>query len=371
MNSKLTLPFQVASQEKLAELGISKIDYLDQSRLHSLPAMRLEQAKKAALAFREKMLTDDQHVVFYRSIDLIRAPYPTKYGLLNANKSLSPFIHILNRLFVIQYKTSAGIKTLLFSPSDIDANVETPFYKRLTTMAGPLSPLVNAFLAPIENRVEDALKLCGIAPEDVDYISYDHLHTQDIRKWLGAEGAKGYFPNAKLLVMKKEWDSTTGLLPQQQEWYCPDGIQGVANDRVILLDGSVKLGQGIALVHTPGHTEGNHSLVAYTDEGLLVSSENGISSDSYSPLESKIPGVREYAKETGMEVILNGNTLENSIDQYISMVMEKTIAGPSKRNPAFYNCVPSSDLTHYWGFPGLRPTFSFGPLSFGEAVTEK
>ena len=47
------------------------------------------------------------------------------------------------------------------------------------------------------------------------------------------------------------------------------------------------------------------------------------------------------------------------------MVVEKTIAGPRKDQPEFCNFVPSSELTHYWAFPGLKPTYSFGELKFG------
>ena len=367
MNSKVHSPFQIAKRNELEKLGLEEIVGLDRARVDCLPRQRLELARSAAQKFRQEMLEDEEEVVFYRSINLIRAPYPTKYGLLNAHKVKSPFMHILNRLFVVQFKVNAQIKTLLFSPSDFEANAETPFFKRLTTKYGALSPLVNSFLAPVENSVEQAIAKCGIAPEDVDYISYDHLHTQDVRKWLGDAKTPGYFPNAKLLVMKQEWDSTTSLLPQQRDWYCPDGIKGIAEDRVILLDHSVRLGKSVALVRTPGHTEGNHSLVANTPDGILVSSENGVSADSYAPEHSLIPGVRDYAIATGMEVILNGNTLENSLDQYISMVVEKTIAGPNKENPDFCNFVPSSELTPYWGFPGLKPTMSFGELSFGTA----
>ncbi len=365
MNSQVRLPFQTASETLLEQAGIRRIADLDAARHHSLPTERLEQARQAALKFRESLLQDGGQVLFYRSVNLIRAPYPTRYGLLNANTVKSPFMHILNRLFVVQYQSPVGIKTLLFSPSDFEANRETPFFKRLALRYGVLSPLVSSFLAPVENTVEQALALCGIRPEEVDFISYDHLHTQDIRRWLGDGEHPGYFPNARLLVMKQEWDSTTALLPQQRDWYCPDGIRGVPEERVILLDSSVHLGRGVALVRSPGHTEGNHSLVAHTPDGLLVTSENGVSADSYAPLHSAIPGVSRYAAATGMEVILNGNTLENSLDQYISMVVEKTIAGPSSRNPLFCNFVPSSELTAYWGFPGLKPTFSFGELQYG------
>jgi hypothetical protein len=355
---------KLTGETLLESLGIKALDAIDKARIHSLPKMRLEQARAAAIELRESLLSDGE-APFYRTLNLIRAPYPTKYGLLNAHKVKSPYMHLLNRLFIVQFKSPDGVKTLLFSPSDFEASLETPYFKRLTTKYGMFSPLVNSFLAPVENTVEQALEKAGITPDQIDYISYDHLHTQDVRRWLGDDSLPGFFPNAKLLVMEQEWESASALLPTQQDWYCPDGIDGLPEDKVIKLKSSVKLGEGVAFVRTPGHTEGNHSLVVHTSEGLLVSSENGVAADSYAPEHSEIPGVRDYAKATGMEVILNGNTLEDSLDQYISMVVEKTLAGPNKENPHFCNFVPSSEMSAYWGFPGLKPTFSFGELEFG------
>ncbi len=367
MNHPSPFPAGLADPEILAQSGIVPIPGLDRARESHLPTLRLQQAREAADAFRQQMLEDDEQVTLYRSMNLIRAPYPTRYGLLNANRVITPYMHILNRLFVVQYRAAGRLWTLLFSPSDFQANRETPFFKRLTEKFGVLSPLMQSFLAPVENTVEQALHHCGIRPEQVDFISYDHLHTQDIRRWLGSESRPGLFPNARLLVMQQEWDSTQGLLPQQQDWYCPQGTEGIPESRIIRLHSSVRLGKSVALVRTPGHTEGNHSLVAHTPAGLLVTSENGVSADSYAPAHSRIPGLRQYAADTGMEVILNGNTLENSLDQYISMVVERTIAGPNPDNPEFFNCVPSSELTSYWGFPGLKPTFTLGELNFGQA----
>jgi hypothetical protein len=337
----------------------------DNARRDPHPQARLRECRAAALAFRERMLSMPR-VRFYRSMDLVRVPYPTRYGLLNATTVPTPFMHIFNRLFIVQFQTGEGLKTLLFSPSDIDGNRETPFFKDLSARAGKLAPVVDRFLAPIVQTVEEALARAGIRPEQVDYLSYDHLHTQDLRKWLGSHGRPGFFPNAKLLVMRQEWQSTQALLPPQAQWYCPRGIDGIDPARVILLDGTVILGDGVALMSTPGHTEGNHSLVVNTPDGLLVTSENGISVDNYAPQHSDIPGLRDYAHRTGMEVVLNGNTLERGLDQYISMIVEKTVAGNNPHNPLFSNVVPSSELTAYWGFPGLRPTYAHGELSFGE-----
>ncbi len=337
---------------------------LDTARQSAHPADRLKGVRAEARRLRERLLAGST-VEYYTTIDLVRVPYPVRYGLLNAARVTTPFMHILNRLFIVQFHNRGRLRTLLFSPSDLDGNKETPFFKRLGQSFGPLQPIGERLIAPILSTVEEALALRGLRPEQIDYISYDHLHTQDLRKWLGVDGQPGFFPNAKLLVMRQEWQSAQALLPPQQDWYCPQGIAGIDPRRVVLLDSSVLLGDGVALVHSPGHTEGNHSLVVHTPEGVLVSSENGVSADSYAPLASRIPGVACYARDTGMEVILNGNTLEGGLDQYISMVMEKELAGPSLRNPAFAGVVPSSELSAYWLFPGLKPSFSFGPLEFG------
>ena len=346
---------------------ITRVRHFDGARDHTTPDDRLRAVRKAAEAFHERM-SSAPPVRFYRSATLARVPYPTRYALRDACSVPMPFLHIVNRLFIVQLDFAGRTRTLLLSPSDVRRNAETPFFKDLSRGMGPFASIGEKVIAPIAASVEERLAELGIAPELVDYISYDHLHTQDVRRWLGGPSDPGYFPNAKLLVMKKEWQGAHGLLPTQSYWYCPHGLDGVAPARVVELDGDVLVGDSLALVGTPGHTEGNHSFVARTPEGVMVTSENGVACDSYAPSKSAIPGVAGYARRTGSEVVLNGNTLENSVDQYISMVAEKTMAGPSARNPEFPNVVCSSELSAYWAFPGIRPTFEVGDLSFGEPV---
>lgn len=346
--------------------GMHSFDDLSHYRQHARPQDRLSAVRKAASAFRERFL-DEPEVLFYQSIDLIRVPYPTWYGYSGVYTQSAfrfPYIHILNRLFIVQYLDLEGaVKTLLFSPSDVEGNRETPFFKRLTDKFH-LPRKAQNVMAPLYHTVESALADAGIRPEDVDYISYDHLHTQDVRRWLGSHGQPGYFPKAKLLVHRQEWQSTSALLPCQADWYCPQGIEGVNSQRVVLFDNSLQLGRGVALLHTPGHTEGNHSLAVRVPDGIRVTSENGVGADAYAPLNSRINAVRRYAQSTGMEVILNGNTLEGSNDQYLSMVLEKTVAGPS-RNPDFPNCATSSEATPYWMIPGQESSFLMGAARFG------
>jgi len=350
--------------EALAEI-IKPLPHFIEARKASTANHRLELMRSAATSLRETILAGPK-VRYYRSMELVRVPYPSRYAFLNCNVLPMPFIHILNRLFVVQVDTPLGVKTLLLSPSDVEANAKTPYFERMLKPYGRFAPQVKRFISPQLNTVESCLEQLNIKPEQVDFISYDHMHTQDIRRWLGSRETPGIFPNAKLLIMEEEWEATGALLPPQKDWYCPEGINGVAEDKIIRLRNDVMIGEGFAIIRTPGHTMGNQSFVSHTDQGIKVTSENGVGPDCYAPQNSRIPGLKRYAKDTGMEVILNGNTLEFGLDQYISMVVEKTIAGQHPEFQDFPNMANSSELTSYWGFPGYRPTVSYGNHSFGE-----
>jgi hypothetical protein len=343
---------------------IRKASQFEGARRSLRPLKRIDNVREAAKDFRRELLAQSK-VVYYQSFELVRVPYPSKYGYLNAFDSVSPFLHLVNRLFVIQFQSKDGLKTLLASPSDWEHQRDTPFFKRLSDSFGPFSAVGESLVFRKTSTVLDCLTRIGLDPADVDYITYDHLHTQNVTRWLGSEGRPAIFPNARLLVTREEWESTLSLIPWQSQWYCPGGIRGVSEDKLIFFDGDVFLGEGVALVRTPGHTVGNHSIVAHTDGGILVTSENGISLDAYAPLRSTIPGVAEFAKVTGSEVILNGNTLEAGVDQYISMIQEKEIAGPSLRFDGYPNMAPSSESDGYWLFPRTQPSVRIGDLQFG------
>ncbi|HEX4895705.1 MAG TPA: hypothetical protein VFV11_05180 [Solimonas sp.] len=343
---------------------IRPIRHFEGTRQAARPLDRVENVRAAGEAFRREMLRG-QPVPYYRSMELVRVPYPAKFGYLNSFGWLPPLMHLCNRLFVVQFNSSEGLKTLLVSPSDWEYQRATPFFARLDASMGPFAGLGEALVFRKQGTVLGRLAEIGLKPEDIDYLTYDHLHTQNVTRWLGANGTAALFPNAKLLVMREEWESAKSLIPWQNQWYCPGGIDGVPEDRVILLDHDVMLGEGVALIRTKGHTEGNHSIVVHTPEGLKVTSENGVSLDAYAPLHSKVPGLAEFARATKAEVVLNGNTLEYGIDQYISMVQEKAIAGPHPRDERLPNLAPSSESAGFWLFPRTAPTFTVGDLHFG------
>jgi hypothetical protein len=142
-------------------------------------------------------------------------------------------------------------------------------------------------------------------------------------------------------------------------------MDDVIDENMVLVDGDVQLGIGVALLWTPGHTDGNHSLAINTPDGIWVSSENGVAADSWHPHQSRIPGVRKWAEFYRREVVMNANTLEDSIDQYDSMLKEKAVADPNRSDPRWVNVLPSSELaTHKRQWP-VVPTFYYGGVDCG------
>ena len=65
-------------------------------------------------------------------------------------------------------------------------------------------------------------------------------------------------------------------------------------------------------------------------------------------------------------MILNSNTLEDSIDQYDSMVKEKALADPNPRDPRFLNVLPSSEMANWKRQWPVLPTFFYGGRGYGQ-----
>jgi hypothetical protein len=328
--------------------------------------------RAAATEFRGRFATPENRVRAVRTADIASAGYPLKFAFGGAAKGPNPYINIINRIQVVQFEDADGrLRTLAYEPTVPEGPAEAPFYQQMIDRYGEF--LSYKLLAKIWNQPEEALAKAGLRPEDVDYISFDHLHVQDLRFILGttepipgeAAPRPPLFPNAKLIAQRKEWDTFASLHPMQWAWYVEDGIKDLVTDNVALIDGDVELGKGVALVWTPGHTDGNHSLCINTPDGVWVSSENGVAADSWHPHLSKIPGVRRAAEFFGREVILNSNTLEDSIDQYDSMIKEKALADPNRRDPRYSNVFPSSEMASWRRQWPVVPTFVYGGINHG------
>jgi len=280
----------------------------------------------------------------FKSADLYRDLYPIRQaysGVYQGALLTVPYIHLLKRLWVIQFTDFNGaLKTLLFSPSDDHDPLQAALFQRFNAeLPRYLRRLSKAVVAPKYQSVASALGDIGLRPEQVDYISYNHLQGQHIAHWLA------FFPSAKLLVHEQELSHCSEQLPAS---------------RLHAYSGSVYLGDGLALIHSPGISAGHHVLAARVADGVCVITGNGVGADAYAPEHSRVRAIRRYAQQHDLEVIVKGRQ-QTAIDtHYIAMVMEKALAGPS-HHPDFPNCAYSAEATPYWLMPGFSVSFLHGP----------
>lgn len=330
----------------------------------SSPTRKLQELRTAAQRAREALLATGP-VLAVSTCKLVTFPYPTVFAFAGGGLSPAPYVMMTNRMQIVQFQHQGRRKTLLFNPSDLERDRAATFYAGLAEKYGPF--LSRKVLPTHFGTVEAHLAQAGLSPEDIDFIAYDHLHVQDLRGWLGDGERPGWFPRAKLLVMRAEWESVQELHPLNAAWYVPGGCR-VPAERVVLLEGDQLLGDGVALLSTPGHTQGNMSLAVVTPQGPFVVSENAVAAECLTPERSRIPGVRTWAQQLGYEVLLNSNTREGALDQFASMIVEKIVAGPCAQDGDFIAFAASSELTASAFAPLLAPTFTFQPPEVGALV---
>src|SRR5579872_6560032 len=156
---------------------------------------RLEEVVKAARAVRDALLAE-RAVDAVRTLPLTHLPYPTQYAFQGAGWSPVPFVQMAHRSLCVQFQEAGASRTLLFNPTDIIAARRTPFFADFIRKVGPFE----RFLAPRSTPLTAQLTALGVNPEDVDYVAFDHFHTQDLRPVLAR------FPRATLLAPRTEWD---------------------------------------------------------------------------------------------------------------------------------------------------------------------
>jgi hypothetical protein len=270
----------------------------------------------------------------------------------------------------VQWRDDAGAtKTLLFEPTDHELGANTPYFARLAaSMPSAFRPLT----VTVHGNVLDHLTAAGIRPEDVDYVVFDHLHTQDVRRVLGTTAPQpdispdapvpAWLPNARMIVQRSELEAMAELHPLQRPWYQPETYADLRPASLLAIDGDVLLGPGVAILATPGHTIGNQSLVLNTSTGIWASSENVIATECLTPELSRIPGLAKWANQWGQEVVINANTIESTAQQFNSCVKEKLIVDRASTDARFLQFFPSSELTRSRLAPGASPTFTHGGI---------
>jgi glyoxylase-like metal-dependent hydrolase (beta-lactamase superfamily II) len=346
--------------------GLERIPDLDEAWSVTRHGPQLRAVRRIAERLRDRFVSGPR-CVSVRTMPLSTLAYPTRYAFWSAAFAPAPFVVMTHRCVLVQFLRKGELKNLLFNPTDIEGAKATPFLARfIETLGTRMSDIVAGKFDTLESQ----LARLGVMPEDIDYVAFDHFHTQDLRGLMGTEdGARApRFPNAKLLAPKSEWDDWDDLHPFQKAWFVRDGKLGVRMENVILTAGDLSLGDGAMLLRTPGHTAGNQTLFMNTESGVWGISENGTCADNWSPLESRIKGLSFLCKKQDLDVVLNSNTPEFGALQYTSMIMERTIVDRVRRAPAFVQMFPSSEVTPSMISPGLTPSLLHRAITHGEVA---
>ncbi|HUS25614.1 MAG TPA: hypothetical protein VM369_11765 [Candidatus Binatia bacterium] len=349
-----------------APAGFRRLDDFEAARSAWPRGRQPELIRAAAQRFRARFKAAGT-VTGVRTVDLVSAAYPRSFAFHEAARGLSPYVTICNRLVLVRFTDLLGQPRLLaWEPTIPEGSAKAPFYAELIRFYGEF--LSHRVFKTEFHTLAQALTKAGVRADDVDYVAFDHLHVQDVRGLMGTRDGrlKAVFPRAKMIVQAKELDTVHSPHPMQTAWYVPDSGEGVDPERFIRLDGDYELGAGIALVATPGHTDGNMSLVLNTSDGIWVSSENGVALDNWFPEHSRIPGIRGYRKHYRREVVLNSNTLEDPQDQYNSMLLERELADVSKKDPRFKQVLPSTELLPWARNWPCLPSLFQGGIQYGQ-----
>jgi glyoxylase-like metal-dependent hydrolase (beta-lactamase superfamily II) len=108
----------------------------------------------------------------------------------------------------------------------------------------------------------------GLAPEDIDFIVFTHLHWDHIGEDLRP------FTKARIVVQQKEWDYMFHPVSFQQ-WAYRSSLEVCQHPdldpfRWYFVDGWVEFLPGLRLMPTPGHTPGHQTVLVKTSEGRLM-----------------------------------------------------------------------------------------------------
>lgn len=129
-----------------------------------------------------------------------------------------------------------------------------------------------------EQSMEHQLELCGVKPEEIDYVVMSHLHHDH-------SGRMDMFPNAKIVVQKTELMNalySTHVIDPMGTYLRAD----LEHDfKWMPVEGEYELLDGIKLIPAPGHVDGLQCMLLDLENtgALLVTSDASYTSLNWGP----------------------------------------------------------------------------------------
>jgi glyoxylase-like metal-dependent hydrolase (beta-lactamase superfamily II) len=116
-------------------------------------------------------------------------------------------------------------------------------------------------------RLPEELRQAGCEPNEVDIVVLSHLHLDHIGWAVAWDGdqPRASFPRARHLVQRTDWEAFAARDEADRAAF-DQAVRPLADLGALeLLDGDHRLGGGLDLLHTPGHTPGSQSLLVASE----------------------------------------------------------------------------------------------------------
>ena len=328
-------------------MDLSRISLLDDARAGEPGAPRHTALRLAAARLGDR-LREGPSVVRAEVLPLgsvLMAPHDACAAL----RSASPLVRVRRRALLVTVMDGARVLRVLVDPAEPDAWRRTP----AGTVIASAHP-VAARAADPGPRIEDALARIGVLPEEIDVVVLTHLFAASLDRLVGDGERTGALPSATWLLPAADYASRVAPHPDARAMLSRGGLDGLDASRIVRVARDVEIAPGLALVRTPGLTEG-HLTVCFTVHGRVRAfSANATCLDAYAPYESALPGLRERVRTHDAEVITRGDAAWRE-EQSSSMSVERAIVDRRLDAPWAPDVLPAWELERSWLAPGLAP----------------
>ncbi len=158
------------------------------------------------------------------------------------------------------------------------------------SLAGRTEPLVvdNHAVFQVSNSVAGQLEKAGHPAQSIDFFGLSHFHVDHV-------GNVSLFADATLLAQRDEYDAAFGP-DAVAHHYDPEAYSGLAQNRVVLLDGDHDVfGDGTVVVkRLPGHTIGSQALLVRLAQTGPVVVSGDVTHSAQSWRTNAIPAALNY-----------------------------------------------------------------------------
>lgn len=190
----------------------------------------------------------------------------------------------------------------------------------------------NPYFAAKDQSIEPQLELCGVTPEEIDYVIVTHMHIDHI-------GELDKFKNAKVIVQRKELEQALITTHQNRDVssrgaYVREDVDVEAD--FVLVDGDYLLFDDLSLLHLPGHTDGLQGvMLKMQDQTWIFASDAIFTSRSFGP-PATAPAKAPWDSKAWRASVEKVRKLADSTDAKVIFGHDEEQFATLKKAPYYY-----------------------------------